>query len=75
MEDWSGWNIRNIDIPATTTKSLDRPDCTNCYMVFCKEVSIGETVIEKWAVRNIESASVDVTNNNPEPCKVVQYYK
>tara|TARA_B100000003_G_scaffold55677_1_gene49188 strand:- start:562 stop:696 length:135 start_codon:yes stop_codon:yes gene_type:complete len=44
-------------------------------MVFCKEVSIGETVIEKWAVRNIESASVDVTNNNPEPCKVVQYYK
>lgn len=75
MEDWSGWNIRNIDIPATTTKSLDRPDCTNCYMVFCKEVSIGETVIEKWAVRNIESASIDITNNNTEPCKVVQYYK
>ena len=35
----------------------------------------GITVLEKWSVRNMASASIDVTNNNAEPCKVVQYYK
>ena len=69
------WNVRQLDILANDTVAIDKPDCELCYTVFTKEVYIGDNKFDKWTTKKQTTSSVNVSNKNAVPVKILQYYK
>ena len=74
-KDDSAWNVREIDITARSTVAIDKPDCELCYTVFCKEAYLGDVKLDKWTTKKQTTDTVNVTNKNSYPLKIIQYYK
>ena len=71
----ASWKVRQKDISANATVAIDKPDCELCYTVFTKEVYIGDNKFDKWTTKKQTTSSVNVSNKNAVPVKILQYYK
>jgi len=71
----TNYNIRQRDIPAGSTITINKPDSSVCYVLFSQPVEINGSAFDKYTQKKLTSASVNVKNTGEIPCKVLQYYR
>lgn len=74
-DDVEDWTRKQGDIAANSSFTVTKPTSSECYILFSEAVTSGSNTLEAYRVYELNSSTLNVTNNSSSTCKILRLHK